>query len=676
MSVSRGAGAPSLVPHVEKEFIGWVPTRADLTGRSHASRRLSRRRALQTGGLAALGAGLARVSAARAQDNLATAPAATPFASPVASPEAGMGVTPERVRAAIEALDGVVDNALATTGVPGMAVAVVYRDQVVYLKGFGVREAGTAEAVDADTVFQLASVSKPIASTVVAAVVGDGRHLGRPVVEHRPRLRAERPLGDAARSRCATCSPTAAACRTTRATCWKTSATTGPRSCAGCATSSRRTASAPATPTPTSASPRRRWRRRGRPGTSWEELSAERLYRPLGMTRTSSRFADYAAAPNRAVTARARSTARGRPKYVARRRRPVAGRRRQLHRAGHGAVAAAAARRRQVRRPADRRRRGAGRDPPCRRSSRRAAGIPGHGRAGFYGLGWNVGYDDEGRLRLSHSGAFELGAGTTVSLLPAERARHRRPHQRRAAIGVPEAIAVSFLDLGRFGRSGSDYLAGLEPIFAAVLAQPTARWSTTTRQASPGPPLSLKAYSEPMPTNSGARWRSNAQDALVLRLGPNSCRSRCATRSATSYAYQPAGENAYGPSGVTFEIGPDGRASDVVVELDIHGQGTFEPNYHVAVPRGRWPRTGLRAGGVAARDLHRRRRRPLACVRRRQRPSRPSRSGRRPAGRDRDRHARSGRPTVTDELADALGRLLIVCMFADIARRLARPAHQ
>jgi hypothetical protein len=33
-------------------------------------------------------------------------------------------------------------------------------------------------------------------------------------------------------------------------------------------------------------------------------------------------------------------------------------------------------------------------------------------------------------------------------------------------------------------------------------------------------------------------------------------------------------------------------------------------------------------------------------------------------------------PTVTDELADALGRLLIVCMFAEIARRRARAARR
>ena len=33
-------------------------------------------------------------------------------------------------------------------------------------------------------------------------------------------------------------------------------------------------------------------------------------------------------------------------------------------------------------------------------------------------------------------------------------------------------------------------------------------------------------------------------------------------------------------------------------------------------------------------------------------------------------------PTVTDELADALARLLIICMFADIARRRARAARR
>src|SRR5258708_39962833 len=36
-------------------------------------------------------------------------------------------------------------------------------------------------------------------------------------------------------------------------------------------------------------------------GKSWEDVSAERLYQPLGMRHTSSRFADFMASPNRAV---------------------------------------------------------------------------------------------------------------------------------------------------------------------------------------------------------------------------------------------------------------------------------------------------------------------------------------------------------------------------------------
>lgn len=57
---------------------------------------------------------------------------------------------------------------------PGLAIAVVHDDEVIFLKGFGHREAGKPEAVDADTVFQIASLSKPVSATVVAALVSDG----------------------------------------------------------------------------------------------------------------------------------------------------------------------------------------------------------------------------------------------------------------------------------------------------------------------------------------------------------------------------------------------------------------------------------------------------------------------------------------------------------------------
>jgi len=75
---------------------------------------------------------------------------------------------------ALTQLDAYVNTTMAKTNVPGASVAVVYKDQVVFLKGYGVRSLLTHRPVDPDTVFQIASFSKPIASTVVAAVVGRG----------------------------------------------------------------------------------------------------------------------------------------------------------------------------------------------------------------------------------------------------------------------------------------------------------------------------------------------------------------------------------------------------------------------------------------------------------------------------------------------------------------------
>ena len=83
------------------------------------------------------------------------------------------GVTREQVEAAVPKLEQYVKEAMQRTGVPGIAVTVVFHDEVMYLNGFGVRKVGENQPVDADTVFQIASLSKPMASTVVAGVVGE-----------------------------------------------------------------------------------------------------------------------------------------------------------------------------------------------------------------------------------------------------------------------------------------------------------------------------------------------------------------------------------------------------------------------------------------------------------------------------------------------------------------------
>src|SRR5262245_30652000 len=51
-----------------------------------------------------------------------------------------------KVQRAVDALDGIVGHVMDETGVPGIAIAVVYKDEVVFAKGYGVRKVGAPEA--------------------------------------------------------------------------------------------------------------------------------------------------------------------------------------------------------------------------------------------------------------------------------------------------------------------------------------------------------------------------------------------------------------------------------------------------------------------------------------------------------------------------------------------------
>src|SRR6201996_2405313 len=81
---------------------------------------------------------------------------------------------PTNIATALANLDPYISNVMQQTRLPGLAVAVVYNDRVVFIKGYGVRKKDDPAKVDPDTVFELASVSKPLASTVIASLVGTG----------------------------------------------------------------------------------------------------------------------------------------------------------------------------------------------------------------------------------------------------------------------------------------------------------------------------------------------------------------------------------------------------------------------------------------------------------------------------------------------------------------------
>jgi CubicO group peptidase (beta-lactamase class C family) len=60
-------------------------------------------------------------------------------------------------------------------GVPGLSVAVVDSGRIVWAQGFGVKTAGTNDSVTAATLFQAASISKPITATATLRLVDQGK---------------------------------------------------------------------------------------------------------------------------------------------------------------------------------------------------------------------------------------------------------------------------------------------------------------------------------------------------------------------------------------------------------------------------------------------------------------------------------------------------------------------
>ncbi|WP_431683678.1 serine hydrolase [Kitasatospora sp. KL5] len=502
------------------------------------------------------------------------APSPSPSSAPATAPppQPPPRLTEEQVASAVARIDGYAQNAIAKTGVPGLALAVVYRDKVVHTKGFGVRQLGKPETVTPDTVFQLASVSKPIASTVVAGVVGQKAvKWDDPVTAHDPGFALADPwvsshvtiadlfshrsglpdhAGDLLEDlgyqrdyilqhlRDHTLAPFRASYAYTNY---------------GLTEAAVAVAKAK--------------------GVAWEDLAADVLYKPLGMTSTSSLRSAYDSAANKAVPHVRTDTGW----QVSTTENPDP----QSPAGGVSSTVQDLARwmRLQLadgtfegRRVVDAAGLNETRVPHIVSNPPKAPA----GNAGSYGLGWNVNQDSHGRLRLNHSGAFELGAATVVTLLPSEQLgivvlTNGQP------IGVPEAVAEAFFDFAQEGREMVDWLSFLGkvvPAAALVGVSPT-DYSKPPAGAAPAEPDA--AYVGTYRNNYYGPLTVTARNGgLVMSLGPDNLQFPLRHYDGDVFSFQTRGENAVGLSGVTFTVGPDGRASSVVVEQFNHdGLGTF-----------------------------------------------------------------------------------------------------
>ena len=103
----------------------------------------------------------------------------------------------QAVDPAIAQLDAVMNEALKFWQTPGAAVVVVRGDDVVYLKGFGVKDVNTKQPVTPDTVFAIGSTTKAFTTAAMAILADQGlMNWDDPVRKHLLYFRLSDPLAN------------------------------------------------------------------------------------------------------------------------------------------------------------------------------------------------------------------------------------------------------------------------------------------------------------------------------------------------------------------------------------------------------------------------------------------------------------------------------------------------
>jgi CubicO group peptidase (beta-lactamase class C family) len=495
------------------------------------------------------------------------------LAPPCADAQQKSQVASEQVDKAIGQIEELAQQKIQENAVPGLAIAVVFKEKLVYAKGFGVRDTSAQVPVDADTVFQLASLSKPIGSTVVAELVGEGKitwnsklsvldptfamfdpwvtreitirdmyahrsglpehagdlleDLGFTRAEILHRLRYQHP-GSSFRSHYAY--------------------TNFGMTEGGIAAAKAY-------------------------GLKWENASEEKLYRPLGMSSTSSRYADFMARRNKAL---GHVLVDG--KWVEKFKRdpdaqsPTGGVSSSVNDLAKWMRLQLANGKFDGKQIVDEKALAETHHPLMLTGFNPFTQMP-----AFYGLGWNVSYDPEGRLRLNHSGAFALGAATYVNLVPGEQLgivvlTNAYP------LGIAEALGTTFLDIALYGKSTQDWFALFKQMFSSPAAIGTVPgFDYSKPPAAPAPALKSSAYVGKYVNDFFGDISVMEKDGvLAIVQGPKNKTFPMKHYDRDTFTYETEGENAVGRSGITFTIGPDGKAAQVVVEnLNVRGEGTF-----------------------------------------------------------------------------------------------------
>lgn len=437
---------------------------------------------------------------------------ATQNATPSASESGAVDLTK-----AIEQLPVQIQELMSETGIPGLAVAVVHDGKTQYAEGFGIANLDTGAKVDADTVFQLASVSKPVGATVIAKQVSDGAITWEtPVQASMPDFSLKDPwvskhltvgdlyshrsgLPDHAgddlewlgfdrtqildRLRLLPLEPFRASYAYTNY---------------GIMAGALATAEAS--------------------NKEWAALSKESVYQPLGMTRTTSSFQEYISMPNHSV---GHEQVDGKWQVTPEQFDDDAA-------TAAGGVASSV--NDMAKWEAMVLGSGKAGDSQLMKSDALMQALFPHNLSkplppsvdkapGQYGFGFGIAVNARGHTVLNHSGAFSQGAATFVGMIPASKVgvvvlTNGFPK------GVAETIGMTFLDTADLGAPSADWWSIYSNAFANI-RQEVGALTSATPPTNPKPAQALSDYQGTYANDYFGNAVIREQDgSLALSMGP------------------------------------------------------------------------------------------------------------------------------------------------------------
>ncbi|HBT33694.1 MAG TPA: serine hydrolase, partial [Pusillimonas sp.] len=389
---------------------------------------------------------------------------------------------------AINALPEIVERIMERSGVPGMAVAVVHDNEVLFRQGFGVREVGKVEPVNEDTVFMLASLTKSLTASLIATQVTQGKvNWTDPVVQHLPTLRLKdayvtehATIGDFMAHR--TGLPFAAGDALEdlgynrndileKLHLLELNPFRSSYAYANFGTTTAGQAVAAAS------------------GQSYEALLKADLFLPLGMNASSARHKDYLAQDNRAAL-HALANGDFKPLYE---RDPDA-------QAPAGGVSSSIKDMSQWLRFLLGNGQFDGKTIASEKALTPAMSLQtittqvanDTSRPSAYGFGFDYGINANGRTTISHSGAFLLGTGTHFRIVPSADLGIV-VLTNASPVGAAEAIAAEFIDLVSYGEITRDWYAGYNHVLSGMF-DPIGDLVGEAAPTEPKPAMPLNEY--------------------------------------------------------------------------------------------------------------------------------------------------------------------------------------